>query len=272
MSFKKLGLAIGLFVGLLSLAGCGMLSDVRSNSYKDYDAVVAAGEIERGWVPDFLPHSATDIHLKYDLDTNAVLLAFRYADDDGQALSQVCTPTDSVTSPALDANWWPNDLQKDGTTLFFQCPGDSFLAIDAGRGYYWSGMNTISVTELYAHPKQYQHLEGQIVTVVGYVDFDNILDKRETYYDRETIGFVRKPGQHADAVFFANFDSSVDPHPLFDRLHQLEPKYYDTGLRLAVTGKLHAFEMPTNFTTDIGYEVVVQSLEDVVILSGDASQ
>ncbi len=127
--------------------------------------------------------------------------------------------------------------------------------------------DAIRVTDLHAHPKEYQPLNGQQATVVGYVDFDNILDQRETYYDHEAIGFVSQPGQTGDVVFFADLDTSLDPRPLFDRLYCLRPDYETKGLQIAVTGTLHVSEQLTNFTTGLGYEMDVSSLDDVVILA-----
>lgn len=267
MRSAKFVFAAALLAAMLGLTACNILSDARSNTYENYESLVSAGEIERGWAPEFLPRSATDIHLDYDLDTNAVLLAFDFAAADLEALTQACASIDDVTAPALSAEWWPADLHADDAVSFFQCPGGGYLALDAHQGYYWSGSKTIAVAELVAHPKQYQHLDGQRVTVIGYVDFDNIHDMRETYYAQEVIGFVLKPGQTAEAVFFADFDPSLDPHPLFDRLYCLRSGHEAQGLQIVVTGTLHAFEMPTNFTTGLGYAMDVQNLDDVVILA-----
>ncbi|MEH6664295.1 MAG: hypothetical protein V7678_05545 [Brevundimonas sp.] len=57
----------------LLLTACG---DVTNESYATYAEARAAGMIERGWLPDFVPTSATDIHDVHDLDTNAQTLIF----------------------------------------------------------------------------------------------------------------------------------------------------------------------------------------------------
>jgi hypothetical protein len=39
-------------------------------SYATYAEAVAAGEVERGWLPTWVPASASNLHLQGDLDTN----------------------------------------------------------------------------------------------------------------------------------------------------------------------------------------------------------
>lgn len=57
----------------LLLTAC---DDVIDERYATYAEARAAGMIERGWLPDFVPTSATDIHDVHDLDTNAQTLIF----------------------------------------------------------------------------------------------------------------------------------------------------------------------------------------------------
>lgn len=57
----------------LLLTACGDITDER---YATYAEARDAGMIERGWMPDFVPTSATDIHDVHDLDTNAQTLIF----------------------------------------------------------------------------------------------------------------------------------------------------------------------------------------------------
>lgn len=52
----------------LLLSGC--TSTVMTTSYVDYAAAEADGAVERGWIPSFLPSSATRIEETHDLDTN----------------------------------------------------------------------------------------------------------------------------------------------------------------------------------------------------------
>jgi hypothetical protein len=259
-------LLIALLAITILLAACNPLSEVRDNHYKDYQSLAAAGETERGWAPELLPESAENIHLKYNLEDNTVLMAFDFAATDAESLARACQPATSAPPPRLSADWWPAEMQSASLS---ECQ-DGYLALQGDRAYYWGGAKSppdaIPVASLYLHPDKYLDLDGQRVTVVGYVDFSNIHDLREMYYSQEGIGFVRKPGQTADAVFFIYFDPADDPHLLFDKLYALQPTHEETGLLLMATGVLHAYDQPTNFSTRTGYVMDMSSPEDVVIL------
>lgn len=51
--------------------------------YPSYRSAVRAGSIERGWLPHFLPPSATDIREVHDLDTNEGWTTFSF-DESGR--------------------------------------------------------------------------------------------------------------------------------------------------------------------------------------------
>ena len=51
---------------MIALAGC----DTRSETFNTYQEAKRSGLIERGWIPPELPPDATDIRLRWDLDTN----------------------------------------------------------------------------------------------------------------------------------------------------------------------------------------------------------
>jgi hypothetical protein len=269
MKLTKLILGVILLATMGILTACNPLSEVQEKQYNDYTSLVEAGEIERGWAPKFLPASATNIHIKYNLENNAILLAFDFDPADAAAMTQACHPVNLAPTPTLTADWWPQEITSESFAHVYECAG-GYLALQEGRGYYWAGTkapkDAIPITSLYQHPDKYLDLDGKRVTVVGYVDFSNIHDLREMYYSQEGIGFVRKPGQTADAIFFVYFDPEDDPHPLFDKLHALQPTHEETGLLLMATGVLHAYDQPTNFSTRTGYVMNVESPDDVMIL------
>ncbi len=260
-----------LFLLLLTItalfAACNR-SETQEHAYKDYHALIAAEEMDRGWAPEFLPASAANIHLKYNLDDNAILMAFDFAPEDATSLTKACAAVHRVLPPKLTADWWPDDLPTDAAASFHQCLQGN-LAVKAGKGYYWAGVSispdAIEASDLDAHPKKYLDLVGKEVTVTGYVDFSNIQDLREMHYLQNGIGFVRKPGQTADSVFYVYFLPEVDPAPLFDILHELAPTYEETGLRLVATGVLRAYEQRTNFLSKTGYVIEVDDVNDVLI-------
>lgn len=58
---------------LMSIAGCNERHDVH---YADWAEAQANGAVERGWMPAFVPRSATDLRERHDLDSNAQTLSF----------------------------------------------------------------------------------------------------------------------------------------------------------------------------------------------------
>ena len=80
-TFTTLGLAgaavIVLGVGAVLAAGLYFAASERVEStYANYADAKRAGAIERGWIPAFVPRSATDIQESHDLDTNRQHLRF----------------------------------------------------------------------------------------------------------------------------------------------------------------------------------------------------
>jgi hypothetical protein len=61
-----------------------------SSRFSTYDELRASGLIERGWVPEFLPRSATDIEESHDLDTNRGWASFKYKAGDTVAADEGC--------------------------------------------------------------------------------------------------------------------------------------------------------------------------------------
>ena len=60
--------------GFALCVGCG---EIQSATYATYADAVAAGEQRRGWLPSFVPATATDIREAHDIDTNTQWLRFR---------------------------------------------------------------------------------------------------------------------------------------------------------------------------------------------------
>ncbi|ENT6844698.1 hypothetical protein ACFD7L_004539 [Vibrio vulnificus] len=72
---------------LLVLAGC---SDIVQSHYENYQQAQADQLFERGWLPDVLPVSTTQIEVANDLDNNTSQGSFLIAEKEmGQFLSQL---------------------------------------------------------------------------------------------------------------------------------------------------------------------------------------
>ncbi|ELC9717137.1 hypothetical protein QX995_004709 [Vibrio vulnificus] len=75
------------FLLLLVLTGC---SDIVQSHYDNYQQAKAEQLFERGWLPDVLPVSTTQIEVANDLDNNTSQGSFLIAEKEmGQFLSQL---------------------------------------------------------------------------------------------------------------------------------------------------------------------------------------
>ncbi len=109
---------------ILYLAGC---SEANGNYYPTYADAVRANAVRRGWIPEFVPTSAYEIHEVHDVDTNMQRMRFRVPSSDVYALTRTMIPQSlsqihelqrSHTPPSLGVPW-PRELESGGgnTTL-----------------------------------------------------------------------------------------------------------------------------------------------------------
>lgn len=110
--------------------------------YADYSAAKAAGELEKGWLPGFLPQSATAIKVINNTDKKSSLAAFHYdgsldlGNCDEAPLSEAQLPAERVVL------WWPDELAGKGAELpgntYYKC-GDGQAVVNAEKKevYFW---------------------------------------------------------------------------------------------------------------------------------------
>lgn len=109
--------------------------------FDDYGAAKAAGELDKGWLPPFLPSSATAIKVINNTDQKSSLAAFNYEgslDLSGCAeapLAEAVLPVERVVL------WWPDGLVAKGGAIsgtFYRC-ADGQAFVDAGKkeAYFW---------------------------------------------------------------------------------------------------------------------------------------
>ncbi|MCD4754147.1 MAG: hypothetical protein K8R40_13840 [Anaerolineaceae bacterium] len=271
MKKKYLLLIMGLiFVALNFMAlqiAARFLSDYEEYTYKTYADALSAGAIDRGWIPDFIPETAKDIHLGYNIDTNDIALTFNKGSAD---LTEVpgCTPTKNQGSHSMNPKWWSDSFYDDPTTRFFQCDSETWLAINEDAVWYWNGLEEITIEDLTRRPKKYLHLDGKEVMLVGYVDFANIFDTR-VHDDRDSFALVPNFDKVGENTVFVQFDRQEDAFTLFDEIYKETPSCDLMGIaiKLAVRGTLHTFEMPMNFNTAIGYNLQLHDLDSVTFLA-----
>ena len=87
------------FVALLTFALVGVFAlglfglahfENPSSHFRTYEELKASGLIERGWVPEQLPRSATAIEESHDIDTNHGWAFFKYKMGDTAAADEGC--------------------------------------------------------------------------------------------------------------------------------------------------------------------------------------
>jgi hypothetical protein len=87
------------FVLLFALAGVGIFAlglfgiarfENPVSTFDSYAELEAAGLIERGWVPAYVPRSATDIKESHDIDTNEGWMSFQFKSGDTAMADQGC--------------------------------------------------------------------------------------------------------------------------------------------------------------------------------------
>ena len=140
---------------VLTLKVCQQMDTFESN-YNDLSAATKDGAVQRGWVPDFLPASAFQIHERHNISTNEVWMSFGFGPKDTDFLSKSCTrvPPDKIALPRGFGKWWPASLTPGSPQLpsydFYRCADTlvdrahkavGWLAIDAYKSiaYYWEG-------------------------------------------------------------------------------------------------------------------------------------
>ena len=151
-------------IGVLLIASSVLLVACHERNESFYPSLadaIKAGEITRGWLPDFLPGSTRAIHISYDPSSPRTWCAFDFSPDDSQRLRQtLANGVDAlpVRVRHLDdpgVSWWPEllkgdlDVQKlhgNGFVLYTLTEPDVesktrlvLFAIDSakGRGFFY---------------------------------------------------------------------------------------------------------------------------------------
>lgn len=107
------------------LQTCG---DRRVLFYPSLTDAIKAGEIDRGWIPDYLPASSHAIHIIYNPASPRTWCAFEFSPTDSQGLKKNLTNVNAlpealkrVDSPG--ASWWPDVLKGDLDTAKLRSNG-----------------------------------------------------------------------------------------------------------------------------------------------------
>ncbi|HOD49619.1 MAG TPA: hypothetical protein PKY01_13955 [Candidatus Hydrogenedentes bacterium] len=110
------GFVLGAIAMLVFLPLPSEMGFVREAHYATHTQAVAHGAVSCGWLPEFVPGSATDIAEIHKNDANHSLLRFRLPGDAREALRESlspilpleCTPSAPDLSRLVD--WWEHDV------------------------------------------------------------------------------------------------------------------------------------------------------------------
>jgi hypothetical protein len=136
--------ALGVAGITLCFAACNSV-DVPSAYYESYAVALSDGAMSRGWIPTWLPRTASEIREVHNTDTNQSMLGFRFdgAEEFDDSSCIRVEPRDPP-QPPFSVSWWPGDVPANGVTThrhsFYVCDqGAAFLAVSAplGEGFYW---------------------------------------------------------------------------------------------------------------------------------------
>ena len=75
-------------VAICCLLGC---SEHESNNYRSYNEARESGNIERGWIPKFIPKSAYDIKEQHKVDVASIDVEFKFEPYDINAFEGSCS-------------------------------------------------------------------------------------------------------------------------------------------------------------------------------------
>lgn len=103
-----------------ALCACGLVMD---SSFDTQQQAIDADMVNKGWIPDWVPHEATDLREVHDLDSNTSALAFTKPRKVLLKLPADCQATASGDSDpaAFDRSWWPGKGTLNGSYRVFRC-------------------------------------------------------------------------------------------------------------------------------------------------------
>ena len=132
---KSLTLVIALTLAILGVVLAALrymeYTENPKSTFGSYEEIERSGLIARGWLPHYLPPTATDIEESHNLDTNRAWAAFRYQVGDLDAVETACNRIAE------------NDLGKKYLCPPFDSRTSTLVLRNDGEGYYLSYENGI---------------------------------------------------------------------------------------------------------------------------------
>jgi hypothetical protein len=106
------------------LSGC--LWETIDTSYATHHEAVAAGQVEKGWIPRWVPTAAKDIREVHNLDTSASALSFWLPPGSVLQAPDGCEPISyrRTVGVSFERSWWPSADALGENYTFSNCrPG-----------------------------------------------------------------------------------------------------------------------------------------------------
>jgi hypothetical protein len=128
----------------LLIAGCD--GETVQSSYDTYALFDGSKSQSGGWVPPWLPKSATNIVEKHNLDTNARMWSASVPVGVEVSLPASCVPAkrSELSAVPYEAIWWPESVQAAASNIdqrffYFRCgPENVGLAREGGQLIGWA--------------------------------------------------------------------------------------------------------------------------------------
>ncbi|MDC7798627.1 MULTISPECIES: hypothetical protein [Stenotrophomonas] len=125
-----------------ALGACGLVMD---SSFDTLCEALDADMVNKGWIPDWVPHEATGLREVHDLDSNTSALAFTKPPAIPLQLPADCQATtfNDRDPVAFNRHWWPGDATLSASYRVFRCAPESgksvFVAINRteDRVLFW---------------------------------------------------------------------------------------------------------------------------------------
>jgi hypothetical protein len=126
-------------VFLLGLSACSRCASGSSECpyvvFDDVEVARSNGAFERGWLPDWLPNEATEIHEFHDLDTNAQAITFSIERIPEFDWPSECTQATTASRPRLKTEKFPNAVHQRSDVQ--DCDGLFGVKEESGLVHLW---------------------------------------------------------------------------------------------------------------------------------------
>jgi len=140
-AYSSVKLAVALVL-CVPLSACGLVMD---SAFDTTQEAIDADMVDKGWIPDWVPHAATHLREVHDLDSNTSALAFTKPRTLPLKLPADCRAIASGDSDpvAFNRNWWPGEATLNGSYRVLRCTPQSgksvFVAVSRSedRVLFW---------------------------------------------------------------------------------------------------------------------------------------